>query len=76
MIEDGEEREGRVKYPWIVEVWLAARGILRIGDVSQKLRDFGIGSPMASVEVEHLEHLEELMDLRASTVDSFQGREW
>ncbi|WP_148683111.1 AAA domain-containing protein [Pyrobaculum ferrireducens] len=31
--------------------------------------------PVASLEVERLEHLEELMDLRASTVDSFQGRE-
>ncbi|AET31756.1 hypothetical protein [Pyrobaculum ferrireducens] len=52
-----------------------ARGILRIGDASQKLREFGVGSPMASVEVERLEHLEELIDLRASTVDSFQERE-
>jgi superfamily I DNA and/or RNA helicase len=31
--------------------------------------------PVASLEVERLEHLEEPMDLRTSTVDSFQGRE-
>ncbi|MCU7787506.1 EVE domain-containing protein [Pyrobaculum sp. 3827-6] len=42
-----EEREGRVKYPWVVEVRPVARGVLRIGDALEGLREFGVGSPSA-----------------------------